>query len=73
VSDRDRRGRAAELRAEQIRWKDRSRNMSQASKSMDEQLRKMNEQANELDKRLGHHAEESASWHKKWNEPPGLD
>ncbi len=47
--DRDR---DAELRAERIRWKGRSRNMSRASKSMDERLRKMNDQASTLDKRL---------------------
>jgi hypothetical protein len=61
VSERDR-DRGAELRAERIRWKGRSRNMSRASKSMDERLRKMNDQASTLDKRLSRHAEESKSW-----------
>ncbi len=70
MSDRDRRGRAAELRAERIRWKGRSRSMSQGSRSMDERLRQMNEQASGLDKRLGRHAEESAGWHKKWEDHP---
>jgi chromosome segregation ATPase len=64
----DRRGRAAELRAERIRWKGRSRNMSQASRSLDKQLRQMNEQASGLDKHLGRHAEERAGWHKKWDD-----
>jgi hypothetical protein len=51
VSERDR-DRGAELRAERIRWRERSRSMSRASKSMDEHLRKINEQASTLDKRL---------------------
>jgi hypothetical protein len=38
-------GRGAELRAERIRWRGRSRSMSTASRSMDERLRKMNYQA----------------------------
>ncbi len=44
MSDRDG-GRAAERRAEQIRWRKRSRSMSQASRNMDEHLRQMNYQA----------------------------
>ena len=40
MSERDR-SRGAELRAERIRWRGRSRNMNQASRSMDEHLRKM--------------------------------
>jgi hypothetical protein len=68
VSDRDR-GRAAERRAERIRWRGRSRRMSQASRNMDEYLRQMNDQASLLDKRLRRHGEESESWHRKWNDP----
>jgi len=68
VSDRDR-GRAAERRAERIRWGGRSRRMSQASRNMDEYLRQMNDQASLLDKRLRRHGEESESWHRKWNDP----
>ena len=63
--DRDR---DAELRAERIRWKGRSRNMSQASKSMDERLRKMRDQASTLDKRLSRHAEDSKRWHTTWDD-----
>ncbi len=51
MSDLDR-ARAAELRAERIRWRGRSRRMSRASRNMDERLRRMNEQASLLDKRL---------------------
>jgi hypothetical protein len=69
VSERDR-SRGAELRAERIRWRVRSRNVSQASRSMDERLRKMNEQASTLDKRLHRHAEESKRWHMAWEDPP---
>jgi hypothetical protein len=61
-------GRAAEMRAERVRWKGRSHSMSQASRSMDERLRQMNEQASGLDKHLGCHAEERAGWHKKWDD-----
>jgi hypothetical protein len=67
------RSRAAELRAERIRWRGRSRSMSQASRSMDERLRKMNDQASTLDKRLSRHAEDSKSWHMTWDEPWRLD
>ena len=70
MSDRGR-GRAAERRAEQIRWRKRSRNMSQASRNMDEHLRQMNDQASLLDKRLHRHAEDSESWHRKWDDPSG--
>jgi hypothetical protein len=42
--------------------------MSQGARSMDERLRQMNEQGSGLDKRLGRHAEESAGWHKKWDD-----
>jgi uncharacterized protein YcaQ len=67
VSDRDR-NRGAELRAERMQRRVRSRRMSQASRNIDEHLRQMNDQASLLDKRLGHHGEESASWHKKWDD-----
>ena len=68
--DRDR---GAELRAERIRWRGRSRSMSRASRSMNERLRKMNDQAGTLDKRLRRHAEQSQSWHTTWDDPPRLD
>jgi hypothetical protein len=68
VSDRNR-SRAAELRAERIQRRVRSRRMSQASRNMDEHLRQMNEQASLLDKHLRRHGEESESWHKKWDDP----
>jgi hypothetical protein len=68
VSNRDR-GRAAEQRAERIRWRGRSRSMSRASRNMDEHLHQMNEQASLLDKRLRRHGEESESWHRRWDEP----
>ena len=69
MSERDR-DRRAELRAERVRWKGRSRNMSRASKSMDERLRKMRDQGNTLDKRLHRHEEESKKWHTAWDDPP---
>jgi hypothetical protein len=47
VSERDR-SRGAELRAERIRWRGRSRNMNQASRSMDEHLRKMKDQGSSV-------------------------
>jgi hypothetical protein len=68
VSERDRDG-GAQQRAERVRWKGRSRNMSRASKSMDERLRKMNDQASTLDKRLSRHAEEGMRWHTTWDDP----
>jgi hypothetical protein len=68
VSARDR-SRGAELRAERIRWRGCSRNMSQASRSMDERLRKMRDQGSTLDKRLHRHAEESKRWHIAWDDP----
>jgi hypothetical protein len=67
MSDRDR-GRGAELRAERIQRRVRSRRMSQASRNMDEHLRQMIDQASLLDKRLRRHGEESESWHKKWGD-----
>jgi hypothetical protein len=72
VSERDR-SRGAEQRAERIRWRGRSRNMSRASRNMGERLRKMRDQASLLDKRLGRHAEESMRWHTTWDDPPRLD
>ncbi len=68
MSDRDR-GRGAELRAERIQRRVRSRRMSQASRNIDEHLRQMIDQASLLDKRLRRHGEESESWHKKWGDP----
>ncbi len=68
MSDRSR-GRGAEVRAERIQRRVRSRSMSQASRNMDEHLRQMNDQASLLDKRLGRHGEQSKSWHRKWDAP----
>jgi hypothetical protein len=68
VSDRDGR-RAAERRAERIRWRKRSRSTSQTSRNMDEHLRQMNEQASLLDRRLHRHGEDSENWHRKWDDP----
>lgn len=63
------RGRGAELRAERIQRRVRSRSMSQASQNMDNHLRQMNDQAGFLDKRLRRHAEDSENWHRKWDDP----
>jgi hypothetical protein len=71
LSERDR-DRGAELRAERIRWRGRSRSMSRASRNMGERLRKMNDQADVLDRRLRRHAEESKSWHATWDDQPRL-
>jgi hypothetical protein len=71
VSERDR-DRGAELRAERIRWRGRSRSMSRAARNMGERLRKMNDQASLLDKRLSRHAEESKRWHTTWDDPSKL-
>ena len=71
MSERDR-SRGAELRAERIRWRGRSRSMSRASRSMDKRLRKMRDQGITLDRRLRRHAEESKSWHTAWDDPPRL-
>ena len=68
MSDRNR-GRGAELRAERIQRRVRSRQMSQASRNMDAHLRQMNDQAGLLDKRLRRHGEDSESWHRKWDDP----
>ena len=69
MSVRDR-SRAAEMRAERVRWRERSRLMSQASRHMGERLHRMNQRASALDARLRHLAEESARWHAKWDDPP---
>jgi hypothetical protein len=66
-------GRQAELRAQRIRWRGRSRSMSQASRHMSERLRKMTVQTSTLDKRLSRHTEESQRWHRIWDDPPRLD
>ena len=58
-------GRAAQRRAERVRWRGHSRLMSQASRDMGERLRRMNVQASALDVRLRRHAEKSASGHAK--------
>jgi predicted nuclease with TOPRIM domain len=71
MSVRDR-GRAAEMRAERVRWRGRSHSMSQASRNMSERLRRMNVRASALDMRLRRHAEKSANWHEKWDGPPRL-
>jgi hypothetical protein len=71
VSERDR-SRGAELRAQRIRWRGRSRSMSQASRSIDERLRKMKDEGSTLDRRLRRHAEETARWHTAWDDPPRL-
>jgi hypothetical protein len=68
VSDRER-SRGAELRAERIQRRVRSRTLSQASRHMDEHLRQMDEEASLLDKRLRRHGEDSESWHRKWDDP----
>jgi len=69
VSDREL-SRGAELRAERIRWRGRSRSMSQASRSMDERLYKMRDQGSTLDKRLHRHAGETKRWHAAWDDVP---
>jgi len=71
VSDRDR-SKAAELRAERIKWRGHSRLTSQASRNMDQRLRRMNERASELDGRLRRHAAEGVIWHRKWDDSPRL-
>ena len=68
MSDRIR-NRGAELRAERMQRRVRSRRMSESSRNIDEHLRQMNEKATLLDKRLGRHGEESESWHRKWDDP----
>jgi hypothetical protein len=73
MSIRDRGDRTAQMRAERVRWRGRSRLMSQASRDMDERLRRMNVQASALDMSLHRHAEKSASWHAKWDDPPRVD
>ena len=68
MSERER-GRGAELRAERVRWRERSRDASQASRSMNERLRKMRDQGSNLDKRLRRHADDSERWHTSWDDP----
>ena len=68
MSEQDR-DRGAELRAERVRWRGRSRSMSRAARNMGERLRKMNDQASLLDKRLSLQAEESKRWHTTWDDP----
>jgi hypothetical protein len=68
VSERNR-SRGAELRAERVRWRGRSRNVSQASRSMNERLRKMRDQGSNLDMRLRRHADDSERWHTAWDDP----
>lgn len=72
MSERDR-SRGAELRAGRVGWKGRSRNMSQASRSMDKRLRKMRDQGSYLesylDRRLHRHSEETKRWHMAWDGP----
>jgi predicted nuclease with TOPRIM domain len=68
VSERNR-SRGAELRAERVRWRGRSRNVSQASRSMNERLRKMRDQGSNLDNRLRRHADDSERWHTAWDDP----
>ena len=63
------RSRGAELRAERVRWRGRSRNMNQASRSMNERLRKMRDQGSNLDNRLRRHADDSERWHTAWDDP----
>jgi hypothetical protein len=54
-----RRGGQAQLRAERIGWRARSRSMNRASRILDERLGLMNGGAAALDGRLWHHAEAS--------------
>ena len=68
MSEQDR-DRGAELRAERVRWRGRSRSMSRAARNMGERLRKMNDQASTLDKRLSRHAQEGMRWHTTWDDP----
>jgi predicted nuclease with TOPRIM domain len=69
ISDRDR-DRDTQLRAERIRWTERSRRINQALRNMYERLRRMKEQASLLDKRLRRHTEETESWHRTWDDWP---
>lgn len=72
MSERNR-SRGAELRAERVRWRERSRDATQASRSMNERLRKMSEQGSNLDKRLRRHADDSERWHTAWDDPAMRD
>jgi predicted nuclease with TOPRIM domain len=62
--------RDAQLRAERIRWAERSRRMNQALRNMYERLRRMKEDASLLDKRLRRHTDETESWHRIWDDSP---
>ena len=66
VSDRGR-DRQAELQAERIGWRARSRSMNRASRSLDERLGKMNGGVAALDRRLWHQAGASRAWHLTWH------
>ena len=68
MADKDR-NRAAEVRAERIGWKRRKRMTSPGSRSMDESARQLDERSSALDKRLRDHAEQTATWHRKWDDP----
>jgi hypothetical protein len=57
------------MRAERVRWRGRSRLISQASRTMGERLRQMSVRDSALDMRLRRHAEKNASWHAKWDDP----
>jgi len=61
-------GRQAELRAERIAWRARSRSINRASRSLDRRLSLMKGWAAALDRRLWHHAEASRLWHRKWDD-----
>ena len=67
MSERNR-SRGAELRAERVRWRERSRDASQAARSMNERLRMMSDQGSNLDKRLRRHADDSERWHTAWDD-----
>jgi hypothetical protein len=67
VRDRDR---DTHLRAERIRWTERSRRINQALRNMYERLRGMEEQASLLDKRLRRHRAETENWHRAWDDSP---
>jgi ActR/RegA family two-component response regulator len=73
MSVRDRGGRAAQMRAERVRWRGRSRSMSQASRNMSEHLRRMNVQASALDMRLQSSRGEQRELAREVGRPPRLD
>ncbi len=59
----------AKKRAERIAWRERSSGTTRASRSLNERLGEMDGGAAALDGRLGHHAETSRAWHRKWDDP----